>query len=248
MSPTTATTRRTARVSLSLAQFGAQRRLGQAAVGSLVCRRRDRPGKGRSGMRASEATNRALLQAMPDLMLRHSKDGVYLGYSCQPGTRLLMPPEAFLGRRMEDVLPPYIAEPALECLRRTLRLGGVQEYRVLGGSGRDAAALRSAIGGLRGRRSAGPRPEHHRTHHHRRAPPGPRRTAAEALGAGAGRHLSVPAVPRRPDLLHTPARASVPCTACHPRMCDHQPSRYSIASTATTTTRSWRPSRNLHAP
>ena len=54
---------------------------------------------------ASESRTRAILKAFPDLMFVLSRDGVFIESHCGY-TDLLMPPEEFTGRALEDVLPP----------------------------------------------------------------------------------------------------------------------------------------------
>jgi PAS domain S-box-containing protein len=57
----------------------------------------------------SESRNRAMLKALPDLMFLLSKDGVYLDYHAKDPGGLLMPPEAFLGKHIKEVLPAELA-------------------------------------------------------------------------------------------------------------------------------------------
>jgi PAS domain S-box-containing protein len=57
----------------------------------------------------SQTRNQAILSALPDLMFVMSRDGVYLDFHARDRSKLLMPPEYFLGRHMSDVLPPNIA-------------------------------------------------------------------------------------------------------------------------------------------
>ena len=55
---------------------------------------------------ASESRNRAILKAFPDLIFVLSRDGVFMESHCGSYTDLLMTPDEFTGRAMEDVLPP----------------------------------------------------------------------------------------------------------------------------------------------
>src|SRR5215831_9141782 len=59
--------------------------------------------------REAQLRNRAILKAIPDLMFLQDVDGVYLEYYARDPKLLLLPPELFLGRRMQDVLPPDLA-------------------------------------------------------------------------------------------------------------------------------------------
>lgn len=61
-----------------------------------------------AALQSSESRNRAILKALPDLTFIQSPEGVYLDYSGD-SSQLLVPPEEFLGRRMEEVLPADLA-------------------------------------------------------------------------------------------------------------------------------------------
>jgi PAS domain S-box-containing protein len=94
-------------------------------------------------LRGSEARNRAILRAMPDLMFLQDREGRYLDYHARDAAQLLVPPERFLGRRMDQVLPPELAARLRSCLELALRGGGpaVAEYSVeIGGSRRHVEA------------------------------------------------------------------------------------------------------------
>ena len=58
----------------------------------------------------SEERNRAILEAVPDLMFLQTLDGVYLDYHARDRRDLFVPPEEFLGKNMRDILPPATAE------------------------------------------------------------------------------------------------------------------------------------------
>ncbi len=60
-------------------------------------------------LQSSEARNRAILQALPDTMFVMSPAGVYLDHYSGTGVDLFVPRERFLGRRVEDILPPQLA-------------------------------------------------------------------------------------------------------------------------------------------
>ena len=59
--------------------------------------------------RGNAERNRAVLQAIPDLMFLQSRDGTYLDYHAHCREDLLLPPEKFLWKKMEYVLPPELA-------------------------------------------------------------------------------------------------------------------------------------------
>ena len=71
-------------------------------------------------LRQSEERNRAILRAVPDLMFVFSDDGVYLDFHAKDPKELLVPPEAFLGKRMRDIMPPPLADSFSQAFERAL--------------------------------------------------------------------------------------------------------------------------------
>lgn len=61
------------------------------------------------GLGGAEARVRGILAALPDLMFIVSKDLVFEGYQAPEHVTLLMPPSAFVGKSVEEVLPPDVA-------------------------------------------------------------------------------------------------------------------------------------------
>mgnify|MGYP005852478615 FL=1 len=84
-------------------------------------------------LRTSEQRNRALLNAIPDLMFLLTPDGVFLDYKTDSSGDLILPPEAFLNKKVTDVLPPHLAEQTIthmEALKRTHEMQ-TYEYQIL---------------------------------------------------------------------------------------------------------------------
>ncbi|EFO81868.1 multi-sensor hybrid histidine kinase [Oscillochloris trichoides DG-6] len=59
-------------------------------------------------LRTSEHRSRVLLNAIPDMMFRLGLDGRLLDYFGNPEQRLYVPPEIFLGRMLNEILPPDV--------------------------------------------------------------------------------------------------------------------------------------------
>jgi PAS domain S-box-containing protein len=76
-------------------------------------------------VRQSEGRYRALLEAIPDLMFRMSRDGTYLDLK---GDRadLAAPPEELIGANARDILPPDVAVRLIGGIERALATGEVQ--------------------------------------------------------------------------------------------------------------------------
>ncbi|MEJ2208004.1 MAG: PAS domain S-box protein [Anaerolineae bacterium] len=65
--------------------------------------------RAQQALRESEARNRAILDALPDLMFIQSRDGTYLDYYAASTEALFVPPEQFLGKRPDEVFPNEFA-------------------------------------------------------------------------------------------------------------------------------------------
>ena len=71
-------------------------------------------------LRRSEERNRAILRAIPDWMFVLSKDGIFLDCHVKNVEDLLAPPEAFLGKSIYDVLPPWLADAHMRLFDRAM--------------------------------------------------------------------------------------------------------------------------------
>ncbi len=77
----------------------------------------------------------AIFRALPDLYFRMEADGTILAYRAGQQFGLYVPPEAFLGERVQDVLPPPVGaqiDGALADVRRTGRAVGIEYTLPLG--------------------------------------------------------------------------------------------------------------------
>ncbi len=73
----------------------------------------------------ADGTHRALLTALPDLVLRLSGDGVILDAQMPQGRIRRSRYDRYLGRRLADVLPPEVASRTMELIRRAVATGGL---------------------------------------------------------------------------------------------------------------------------
>jgi PAS domain S-box-containing protein len=93
-----------------------------------------------AALRHSEATTLALLNAIPDMIFRMDRAGIFLDFKPAKDFNALIPPEVFIGKTIAEVLPADIAQPALQKIEQALTSGEVQthEYQML-----QAGVLRS---------------------------------------------------------------------------------------------------------
>ncbi len=76
----------------------------------------------------SEARQRALLDAIPDLMFLFNKDGRYIDYKASDLSILYTHPDNFLHKTVSQVLPPDLAALTMEKMHLVLRTGTPQIY------------------------------------------------------------------------------------------------------------------------
>jgi PAS domain S-box-containing protein len=88
-------------------------------------------------LRDSEARNRAILQALPDLIFVNDKNGVYLDYHAQDPARWLSSSSPFLGKKLGEVLPSRIADLLHSGQQHVLQTGStwLGEYSTLQADG-----------------------------------------------------------------------------------------------------------------
>ncbi|MDE2628305.1 MAG: EAL domain-containing protein [Burkholderiales bacterium] len=68
-------------------------------------------------LRAAEARNAAILNAIPDLLFEVDIDGRYIDYRAPDTGLLAAPADDFLGKTVADILPPAAAEVCMAALR-----------------------------------------------------------------------------------------------------------------------------------
>lgn len=80
---------------------------------------------------SSVATNHALLNAIPDLMFRLNRDGVFVNYQAPKESQLFLYEADFLGKKVQEVLPSSIAQPFLDGMEQARQTGELQvlEYQ-----------------------------------------------------------------------------------------------------------------------
>ncbi len=102
-----------------------------------------------------EARHRALLDAIPDLMFRLSRDGEYLELAGDI-TRLAHTPDEVVGRNLFELLPDDVSAALLGAITEALETGALAttdyQLRTVDGSLKDFEARDRAVRQRRGRR------------------------------------------------------------------------------------------------
>ena len=80
----------------------------------------------------SETKNKAILNAIPDLMWRMNKDGVFLEFISTKDFPTLIPPEQILGKNIRDVAPKWFAQKAMRYAKQAFQTNEIQifEYQL----------------------------------------------------------------------------------------------------------------------
>ena len=76
----------------------------------------------------SEAKNRSLLDAIPDMMFLVAEDGTFLDYNAPETSSLYMPPRSFLGKRMQDLMPESMSAQAFHHIHQAKKTGKMQIF------------------------------------------------------------------------------------------------------------------------
>ncbi len=76
----------------------------------------------------SEEENRAILEALPDLLFSLSRDGEHLRFYAPRRDSLFIEPERILGRRVDELLPSDVAAAYLHHIHATLDTQLLQEF------------------------------------------------------------------------------------------------------------------------
>lgn len=76
----------------------------------------------------SEAKNRALLEAIPDLMLQFSQDGTFMDFKGGRGDTLLRPAGDLLTQNLDSILPPGLARIYLKYVQIALETDDIQVF------------------------------------------------------------------------------------------------------------------------
>jgi PAS domain S-box-containing protein len=74
----------------------------------------------------SEGRHRAIVSAMPDLMFRVDREGRFV--DCEGTDGLLVPREQFIGRQIQEILPPDVTRQAREAIQGAMDSGSMRQF------------------------------------------------------------------------------------------------------------------------
>ncbi len=76
----------------------------------------------------NEEENRAILNAVPDLIFHLNNDGVFIDYRSSEKAIFYIPPEKFMGQKIKDVLPFEMSSQAMTAVDEALRTSKMVMY------------------------------------------------------------------------------------------------------------------------
>ncbi|NJO94398.1 MAG: PAS domain-containing protein [Hydrococcus sp. RM1_1_31] len=77
-------------------------------------------------LRSSIATNRALIYAIPDWLLRIDTEGMLVNFKAAQDSCLLLADGELLGKHIDEIFPPEVARPILNCVEKAMTTAEVQ--------------------------------------------------------------------------------------------------------------------------
>jgi PAS domain S-box-containing protein len=99
----------------------------------------------RAKQRRTERRMAAVLEAVPDIIIRGRRDGTILSVSPGRETHPISRPESLLGRRVDEILPPETAGPVLRALETACETGTPQTAEYTFPDGDRVATLEARI-------------------------------------------------------------------------------------------------------
>lgn len=79
-------------------------------------------------LKESEGRVRAVLDAIPDLVFRLDPEGRFVDYKAESMSQLLVPPDQFLGKCYQDILPVEVSQRLAAAIEDALETGQVQTF------------------------------------------------------------------------------------------------------------------------
>lgn len=81
-----------------------------------------------SALRKIEEENRAIVDAVPDIIFRIDRDGVFIDFRNPSRSPLYAAPEMFIGKKITEVLPSDLSRTALEMMERAFTSRKVETF------------------------------------------------------------------------------------------------------------------------
>lgn len=77
---------------------------------------------------ASEHRSKTIVDAIPDTLFRVSRDGTFLDYQAKSIDKLYAPPEAFIGKKISEILPPDVSRRSMAAIEAAFAQKQMQTF------------------------------------------------------------------------------------------------------------------------
>ncbi|MBT4843282.1 MAG: PAS domain S-box protein [Anaerolineae bacterium] len=82
----------------------------------------------KQALEESQTRMRAFLDAVPDMIFRITGNGIFLDFKTAETQKLLIPPEQFVGKTLQDVLPKNVAEATAYHIQKAIETNAAQIF------------------------------------------------------------------------------------------------------------------------
>lgn len=121
-------------VTISKLIDGERNTIGFVLIGINISERK----KAEDLIRKSEMENRAIVQAVPDMMFKLNREGVFLDYINNSSIIPISSPDFFIGKRINDVLPESLGKIAVDALHFAFDTRQISSFEyIINSSGTD---------------------------------------------------------------------------------------------------------------
>jgi len=79
-------------------------------------------------LQISEQRTKAIVDVLPDMLFIYDAKGKFIDCHTSDESRLLFPREAFIGRYLEDLMPPHVSSKAMRYIKDTLNDGELKTF------------------------------------------------------------------------------------------------------------------------
>lgn len=76
----------------------------------------------------TQKKNRAIIDALPDILFIINSKGDFLDCMCNENTRLYLPKSEFIGKNIRDVMPENITEIGMKKIRKVIKEGSLERF------------------------------------------------------------------------------------------------------------------------
>ncbi len=77
---------------------------------------------------SSELRNRTMVEAIPDVLFRVTRDGTFLDFHAKNTDKLFAPPQTYIGRKIDQMVPESISQPYMKAVQKAFEQDSLQIF------------------------------------------------------------------------------------------------------------------------